>query len=322
MNDQIQKPAHRKPRPSKFPEIEEELVKWLVECTQNKTVLSDALIRAKAKETARDLHIPDEKFKASSGWVENFKHRHGIRAGVWSGDGKNTRAARALGAGGPGDVDESGLSPLIPAFEVHSEVLDDTTSVTPSNYRGDMDLTIAREDLQEPETAPQGNNERLEVESMALQPAWPESTVNMSSSHSINQSDPSNTTARQDPMSHPPLARHHHHQTESNMLLDHNLTSHQHVPEPDSQSHMHHESHYEAPPVYDDGTLVIYPPVPRIPDNSPPSLADAEEAINKLITFLDTTGRGIIDDQDRQRLTTIKCALFQAASGVPYNPGQ
>jgi len=31
------------------------------------------------------MGIGDDKFKASSGWVENYKHRHGIRKGIWEG---------------------------------------------------------------------------------------------------------------------------------------------------------------------------------------------------------------------------------------------
>ncbi|KAJ7601017.1 hypothetical protein C8J56DRAFT_730370, partial [Mycena floridula] len=83
-----------KHRPSKFPEIEEQMVKWL-ESTHSQ--LTDNVLRVKAKTVARDLRIPEDKFKASAGWVENFKHRHGIRGGAWIGDGKNFHTARALG---------------------------------------------------------------------------------------------------------------------------------------------------------------------------------------------------------------------------------
>lgn len=68
--------------PSKFPEIEDPLAGWVVECAINEINLTDSLIREKAKETARSLNISEEKFKASSGWVENFKHRHSIRRGM------------------------------------------------------------------------------------------------------------------------------------------------------------------------------------------------------------------------------------------------
>jgi hypothetical protein len=69
---------------------------------QGRIPLTDSLIRNQAKSVAKRLGVPEDKFKASSGWVENFKHRHGIRGGVWRGDGKNTRAARAMGFAGKG----------------------------------------------------------------------------------------------------------------------------------------------------------------------------------------------------------------------------
>jgi hypothetical protein len=56
--------------------------------------LTDSVIRNKAKEVAKQLQIPEDKFKASSGWVENFKHRHGIRRGQFHGNGRNARLGR------------------------------------------------------------------------------------------------------------------------------------------------------------------------------------------------------------------------------------
>ncbi|KZT27412.1 hypothetical protein NEOLEDRAFT_1130970 [Neolentinus lepideus HHB14362 ss-1] len=89
-----------KHRPTKFPEIELELRDWLFDCKEDNIQLTDALIRNKAKEIARGMRISDDKFKASSGWVENFKHRHGIRKGIWHGDGRDWALARALGERG------------------------------------------------------------------------------------------------------------------------------------------------------------------------------------------------------------------------------
>lgn len=59
--------------------------------------LTDSVIRNKAKEVAKQLQIPEDKFKASSGWVENFKHRHGIRRGQFHGNGRNARLGRLHG---------------------------------------------------------------------------------------------------------------------------------------------------------------------------------------------------------------------------------
>jgi hypothetical protein len=81
---------------------------WVEDTKPQGIVLSDALIRcedisrvlltcsakcpypfshasSKAKEEARRLGILEDKFKASSGWLENFKHRVGIRKGKYIG---------------------------------------------------------------------------------------------------------------------------------------------------------------------------------------------------------------------------------------------
>ncbi|KAJ4001722.1 hypothetical protein F5050DRAFT_1708077 [Lentinula boryana] len=112
-----------KHRPSKFPPVEFELQRWLVEISdkhyaslpdpsthpfdpQNPPPLhgpfSDASLREKARAIARSHGITPEQFKASSGWVENFKQRHGIKNGFWGGylrnvQGRNAMAARGIG---------------------------------------------------------------------------------------------------------------------------------------------------------------------------------------------------------------------------------
>ncbi|CAE6409430.1 unnamed protein product [Rhizoctonia solani] len=67
-----------KHRPSKFPEIETELLKWVKQCQQNGTNITDTRIKAKAKECAAEIGLPEGKFKASSGWIENFKLRNSL----------------------------------------------------------------------------------------------------------------------------------------------------------------------------------------------------------------------------------------------------
>lgn len=65
-------------RPSKFPEIETELLKWVKACQENGTNITDTRIKAKAKECAAEIGLPEGKFKASSGWIENFKIRNNL----------------------------------------------------------------------------------------------------------------------------------------------------------------------------------------------------------------------------------------------------
>ncbi|RDB17905.1 hypothetical protein Hypma_000880 [Hypsizygus marmoreus] len=281
-----------KHRPSKFPEIEEELIQWLEECSRKKITISDNSIRTKAKETARMLHISEEKFKASSGWVENFKSRHGIRAGIWAGASKASSSARVL-------IDSTGdsiLSPLNPAFGGRSE----GGEMNASSPHDDEDLES--EGSPEPEDSRhRGADEQMaEPSAMTLQSPWAASTNIASSSQHIN-----NSASSQPSLAQPPIEPHPDHS--GRRLAPLTSSSHQHAPEPD-----HHL------PQYIDNSSAYYPE-PPIPEPRLPTLAEAEDAMNTLITFLDSSGQGILEDSERQMLTTVKCALFQAASGVPFD---
>jgi hypothetical protein len=288
-------------RPSKFPEVEEQLVKWLVESKNNNTVLSDALIRSKAKETARNMHIPDDKFKASSGWVENFKHRQGIRGGVWHGDGKNTKTARALGAGtfddgGPSMV----LFPLNPAF-------DTDCIVEPQSGFG-----MKPEGSSTSEMGRSRTNE-LAHNSVHLQPStWqiPPDTSNTGdiSMSSVRSLDQPHLSSMHKPMSQQRLVQNN---DGSTMHLEHvSISPPQHHVHEGDHSVMHHDSHHDASATYDE-SVGLYQPVP--------SLAEAEDAINIVITFIDTDGCGLLTDEERRNLDQIKRILFQAGSGVPFD---
>jgi hypothetical protein len=67
---------------------------------------------------------------------------------------------------------------------------------------------------------------------------------------------------------------------------------------------------------HDDNT-VYYPGLPPMPSDIP-TLTDAEEALNKVIHFVDTTGQGILTGIEREHLANIKSVLFRAGSGLPY----
>jgi hypothetical protein len=108
----------------------------LYECRDKKVQLTDSVIRNKAKEVAKQLQIPEDKFKASSGWVENFKHRHGIRRGQFHGNGRNSRLGRLHGVGVADSTPHfGGLSSSIVDYLVPSDLytVEDTLrrSVTP-----------------------------------------------------------------------------------------------------------------------------------------------------------------------------------------------
>ena len=72
-------------RPSKFPNLEAQMIPWLTKMTRLKRTITDKSIRMKAREIADGLKIDPRQFKASSGWIDNFKRRHNIRKGVYHG---------------------------------------------------------------------------------------------------------------------------------------------------------------------------------------------------------------------------------------------
>ncbi|KAG6831007.1 hypothetical protein H0H87_006580 [Tephrocybe sp. NHM501043] len=142
---------HVSPSPSKFPEIEEELRKWLVECSVRNIAISDASIRDRAKQVARALDIPEDKFKASSGWVDNFKTRAGVQKGVCA----SVSASASSSSATPDDVvhkpriiEGAALSPLNPAFVAGAgaaaglEAMSDDEEILGEEEDGDGELDV------------------------------------------------------------------------------------------------------------------------------------------------------------------------------------
>lgn len=61
----------------KYPDIEEKVAAWFFKYEACVNLTSD-LIRKKAERIRDDLGVPDDKFKASTGWLDGFKARHNI----------------------------------------------------------------------------------------------------------------------------------------------------------------------------------------------------------------------------------------------------
>lgn len=87
--------------PSKFPQMETLMTPWLEKMTKLNRPITDSSIRMKAREVAHSLHIDHSQFKASSGWVDNFKRRHNIRKGVYRGARTDEETMRAHHRGLP-----------------------------------------------------------------------------------------------------------------------------------------------------------------------------------------------------------------------------
>src|SRR5437764_4221599 len=75
-NDSYQANLKRKKK-IQFPIIEEALTVWLDKALQAKLVLTESILTTKALDFA--VLCNEEKFKASNGWLDNFKKRHNLR---------------------------------------------------------------------------------------------------------------------------------------------------------------------------------------------------------------------------------------------------
>ncbi|CED82424.1 DNA-binding centromere protein B (CENP-B) [Phaffia rhodozyma] len=67
------------PRSFRFIEIEEHMSDWAHQIFKSGQTVSDGQIREKALGCAQVLSWPVGKFKASTGWIENFRDRHQLR---------------------------------------------------------------------------------------------------------------------------------------------------------------------------------------------------------------------------------------------------
>ena len=59
-----------------FKPFEEVMATWVLQMEHRKICLSDALIQKQALRLAKMMDIPEDKFKASNGWLQAFKTRH------------------------------------------------------------------------------------------------------------------------------------------------------------------------------------------------------------------------------------------------------
>ncbi|KAI6145699.1 hypothetical protein EDD17DRAFT_131848 [Pisolithus thermaeus] len=96
------------------------------------------------------------------------------------------------------------------------------------------------------------------------------------------------------------------------------LPTQQHMSVSQSQQDVQLSGHGDAPATYP-APVVVYQIAPITSSGDTiPDISEAEEAINKVIHFVDSQSPSILTPDERDVLTHIKNALFQAASGVPY----
>ncbi|ESK94941.1 centromere binding protein b [Moniliophthora roreri MCA 2997] len=384
-----------KHRPSKFPEIESSMLSWLHSLhstaiqgngnspnfPKKSPLLSDTRLREKALSLAKEFQIPEDKFKASSGWVENFKHRHGIRNGIWEGAGRSKAIARALGIGAEGRLDQD-------RAEMDPEPYGDDPE-TPSEYGGSQrvlrhdsqhvnDLPPQRPGFRRSWTEPSVRVDGVEMSHSSetvhhnyqhQNPRYPsqegypppsqayEGIPHSSSSsgsdpqghssygHSISHSSSASAShVYQPPVMPPPI--------NTNVAPSHSLqqptpidshpnsfgsasSDHSHSHGESISAHVHRLDDESRPPISPSGRRMVPtipelppginvpplpPPVLRLPDNSPPSLEDAERSLDRVILFVNTLppGQEILTQEQKDQLLEIKCVLFKAGAGIPF----
>ncbi|KAF8809578.1 hypothetical protein BYT27DRAFT_7210187 [Phlegmacium glaucopus] len=296
----ISKILKEKDRPSKFPEVEDEMRNSLQQWSDGGVSITDQLIRQRALSIAKSFHITPDKFKGSSGWVENFKHRHNIRRGEW------LQANRVL-------------PPDYTIHEAHSSAVPPTPVLMTYDQRMHMQGSESQSSNCLLKPSESNEDQQHDHARLSTTPAhWPETMDVAQSPHPTSAMiDP--ILQAQDLLS--PL--------ESDHPPSHSLQDIQHSPEiqhhqPQQLHHHHHQHHNDNHQHHDHSQqhqAVMYnaygQPLCGPGVSPPPTIAQAEAALNLLITFLDTDGRGIIKGDERQKLVDIRCALYQAANGIP-----
>ncbi|KAF9267516.1 CenpB-DNA-bind-domain-containing protein [Marasmius fiardii PR-910] len=377
-----------KHRPSKFPELEFAMLAWISEPATTRRAISDTRLREKALALAKSIGIGEDKFKASSGWVENFKHRHGIRNGTYEGNGRNAAMARALGKGVEGieDLIERGVSKVEDDNNKRNKDDDHAYSPISSATHSSFPPGVLGSHSQQHHGNARPSYRRASWTGSAMNDVGMGPHSQHSSQHASHpHQDPSHhdqhfpspnnasghrqqryqehspTTYQQDgysyerqshaspvasssqPLDYPSQMYPGHEmqpstintnvpptpQTSASSSSIHQVQQPTPVEGPSHSTLAYPESPDASLPVSPNGrrtvsqigmvapTIHSLPPPPRLPDNSPPSLIDAERCLNRVILYLDTQplGQRLLTPEQRQHLHEIKCILF-AAGGL------
>ncbi|EJF57114.1 CenpB-DNA-bind-domain-containing protein [Dichomitus squalens LYAD-421 SS1] len=178
-------------RPSKFPLLEGRLEDWVKKASKEGKVLTDALLRRKAREFGDHMGYTEDKFKASSGWLENFKHRHGIRRGVWHGNGTLDAKYRAYAT----DFIPDTIEPVIPFPGTPPPIKEDRGYNDPVDTDDEDDATMHA--VAEQENIPPANAQAMPSSLGLIPHPWSQSAepttshASSSAAHAYGPSSPS-----------------------------------------------------------------------------------------------------------------------------------
>lgn len=296
-------------RPSKFPDVELSLRGWLSDCKKQNVPITDNMIRQKAKDTARELGIGDDKFKASSGWIENFKHRHGIRKGVWIGDGKLRRTSMALRSsmrppsvqpedGGvpvpaPSQMTSGAVSSQQPQPEAVSPDFDGsmTMRTTPVGY--DLPQGTALE----PSTV--GNLQWQDQHDMMMTASYDETTPVATESQTgmyeaLNRSHEDFMDANQNVLE------------QTDRVSQQEFSQHQEI----SSNFSQYPEEFVRDHANDHQLQSMPAPAPPAADSNVVSVAEANDAVDKILTFVRTQRDGFLTDNQADVLYGLRRALW------------
>ena len=294
-------------RPSKFPEIEGAMLNSLQEWSDRGEAITDQLIRERALSIAKSFQITSDKFKGSSGWVENFKHRHDIRRGEWHQANKMLPPDYAIHHSHTSTVPPTVLTEY--DRRIHTQGSESQSSNKPSGSHEDLDQDqqhVLGRLLDTPAHLPEAMRNDVPY-STHLTSSSMVDPILQAQGGTLKSDHPLPGHSLQD-IQHSPEIQH------NQPLYHHNQQSHQKHHNYQQHHHQHHNQQQHQAVVYNVyGQTLCGPGV-----SAPPTIAEAEQAINLLITFIDTDGRGIIKEDERQKLADIKSALIQAAHGIPY----
>lgn len=276
----------------------------LQEWSDRGDVITDQLIRERALSIAKSFHITSDKFKGSSGWVENFKNRHDIRQGEWLQANKMLPPDYAIHQSHSSTVPST---PVLMEYDrrIHTQGSESQSSNKPRGLHEDQDhdqqhvhgrllhwSEVMRNDVPH---SPHLTSSSTMVDPVLQAQGSPLESDHPLSGHSLQD------------IQHSPEIQHHQPQP-----------LHHHIPQK-HHNHQQHHHHHHNQQQHQAVVYNAYGQTLRGPGvSAPPTIAEAEQAINLLITFVDTDGRGIIKEDERQKLADIKIALFQAANEIPY----
>ena len=97
LGSEIISPNIKRHKSVSYPELELALKEFVLNY-QHRTVLSDAILVEKAKMLADELKIPQDALQFSSGWLQKFKDRNGIRKRKLEGEASSADEAAIVNA--------------------------------------------------------------------------------------------------------------------------------------------------------------------------------------------------------------------------------